>query len=87
MNGFNGTAAKVQTALSDPMSGHVLPIFRAAAAVELTAVVPPVTELCLLTKRLERGRFAWRPARDSKVFLTPRRSWRAAGRYRRHDNP
>ena len=27
--------------------------------------------LCLLTKRLERGRFAWPSARDGKVFLTP----------------
>ncbi|EIC1390959.1 IS66 family insertion sequence element accessory protein TnpB, partial [Escherichia coli] len=26
--------------------------------------------LCLLTKRLERGRFAWPSARDGKVFLT-----------------
>ncbi|WP_172821509.1 IS66 family insertion sequence element accessory protein TnpB, partial [Burkholderia pseudomallei] len=26
--------------------------------------------LCLLTKRLERGRFAWPPTRDGKVFLT-----------------
>ncbi|TJB52513.1 hypothetical protein C9287_24300, partial (plasmid) [Escherichia coli] len=24
--------------------------------------------LCLLTKRLERGRFAWPSARDGKVF-------------------
>lgn len=27
--------------------------------------------LCLLTKWLERGRFAWPSARDGKVFLTP----------------
>lgn len=27
--------------------------------------------LCLLTRRLERGRFAWPSARDGKVFLTP----------------
>ena len=55
-NGFNGLAAKVQTTLKDdPMSGHVF-IFRG---------------LCLLTKRLERGRFAWPSARDGKVFLTP----------------
>ncbi|MBB1585099.1 IS66 family insertion sequence element accessory protein TnpB [Serratia sp. OS31] len=27
--------------------------------------------LCLLTKRLERGRFAWPSTRDGKVFLTP----------------
>ena len=43
-NGFNGTAAKVQTALKDdPMSGHVF-IFRAAAAVRLNCCGPPVTD-------------------------------------------
>ncbi|QCL23641.1 IS66 family insertion sequence hypothetical protein (plasmid) [Escherichia coli] len=52
----------------DPMSGHVF-IFRAAAAVRLNCCGPPVTD-CLLTKRLERGRFAWPSARDGKVFLT-----------------
>ena len=42
-NGFNGLAAKVQTALKDdPMSGHVF-IFRAAAAVRLNCCGPPVT--------------------------------------------
>ena len=42
-NGFNGPAAKVQTALKDdPMSGHVF-IFRAAAAVRLNCCGPPVT--------------------------------------------
>ncbi len=42
-NGFNGLAAKVQTALKDdPMSGHVF-IFGAAAAVRLNCCGPPVT--------------------------------------------
>ncbi len=48
-NGFNGLAAKVQTALKDePMSGHVF-IFRgrsgsgAAAAVRLNFCGPPAT--------------------------------------------
>ena len=61
-NGFNGLAAKVQTTLKDdPMSGHVF-IFRGRNGSQV---------LCLLTKRLERGRFAWPSARDGKVFLTP----------------
>ena len=60
-NGFNGLAAKVQTALKDdPMSGHVF-IFRGRSG----------SQVKLLTKRLERGRFAWPSARDGKVFLTP----------------
>ncbi|STJ78769.1 IS orf [Escherichia coli] len=43
-NGFNGLAAKVQTALKDdPMSGHVF-IFRAAAVVRLNCCGPPVTD-------------------------------------------
>lgn len=43
-NGFNGLAAKVQTALKDdPMSGHVF-IFWAAAAVRLNCCGPPVTD-------------------------------------------
>ena len=59
-NGFNGLAAKVQTALKDdPMSGHVKLRWSTGDG------------LCLLTKRLERGRFAWPSARDGKVFLTP----------------
>jgi transposase len=71
-NGFNGLAAKVQTALKDePMSGHVF-IFRVSAAGK--NFWSTGDGLCLLTKRLERGRFAWPSARDGKVFLT-RRSW------------
>ncbi|EIO66680.1 cytochrome o ubiquinol oxidase [Escherichia coli TW11039] len=42
-NGFNGLAAKVQTALKDdPMSGHVS--FPGAAAVRLNCCGPPVTD-------------------------------------------
>ncbi len=70
-NGFNGLAAKVQTALKDdPMSGHVFIFPGAAAAVRLNCCGPPVTDCASLTKRLERGRFAWPSARDGKVFLT-----------------
>lgn len=43
INGFNGLAAKVQTALKDdPMSGHVF-IFRGAVAARLNCCGPPVT--------------------------------------------
>ena len=42
----------------------------AAAAVRLNCCGPTGDGLCLLTKRLERGRFAWPSARDGKVFLT-----------------
>ena len=44
-NGFNGLAAKVQTALKDdPMSGHVFSFSGAAAAVRLNCCGPPVTD-------------------------------------------
>ncbi|EMA2092542.1 IS66 family insertion sequence element accessory protein TnpB [Escherichia coli] len=60
-NGFNGLAAKVQTTLKDdPMSGHVF-IFRGRNGSQVKR-----DGLCLLTKRLERGRFAWPSARDDK---------------------
>ncbi len=69
-NGFNGTAAKVQTALKDdPMSGHVF-IFRGRSGSQVKLLWSTGDGLCLLTKRLERGRFAWPSARDGKVFLT-----------------
>ncbi|EOM3813663.1 IS66 family insertion sequence element accessory protein TnpB, partial [Escherichia coli O179,8:H19] len=69
-NGFNGPAAKVQTALKDdPMSGHVF-IFRGRSGSQVKLLWSTGDGLCLLTKRLERGRFAWPSARDGKVFLT-----------------
>lgn len=70
-NGFNGLAAKVQMALKDdPMSGHVF-IFRGRSGSQVKLLWSTGDGLCLLTKRLERGRFAWPSARDGKVFLTP----------------
>jgi transposase len=70
-NGFNGLAAKVQTTLKDdPMSGHVF-IFRGRNGSQIKLLWSTGDGLCLLTKRLERGRFAWPSARDGKVFLTP----------------
>lgn len=70
-NGFNVLAAKVQTALKDePMSGHVF-IFRGRSGSQVKLLWSTGDGLCLLTKRLERGRFAWPSARDGKVFLTP----------------
>ena len=69
-NGFNGLAAKVQTALKDdPMSGHVF-IFLGRSGSQVKLLWSTGDGLCLLTKRLERGRFAWPSARDGKVFLT-----------------
>lgn len=69
-NGFNGLAAKEQTTLKDdPMSGHVV-IFRGSSR-QVKLLWSTGDGLCLLTKRLERDRFAWTSARDGKVFLAP----------------
>ncbi len=54
----------------DPMSGHVF-IFRGRSGSKVKLLWSTGDGLCLLTKRLERGRFAWPSARDGKVFLTP----------------
>lgn len=70
-NGFNGLAAKVQTTLKDaPLSGHAF-IFRGRTGSQMKLLWSTGDGLCLLTKRMERGRFAWPSARDDKVFLTP----------------
>ncbi|HBC7422548.1 TPA: IS66 family insertion sequence element accessory protein TnpB [Serratia marcescens] len=70
-NGFNGLAAKVQSTLKDdPMSGHVF-IFQGRSGCLVKLLCSTGDDLCLLTKRLERGRFAWPSTRNGKVFLTP----------------
>lgn len=69
--GFNGLAAKVQTALKDdPLSGHVF-IFRGRSGSQVKLLWSTGDRLCLLAKRLERGRFACPSASNGKVFLTP----------------
>lgn len=69
-NGFNGLASKVQMPLKDdPLSGHVF-IFRGRNGSQVKLLWSTGDGLCLLTKRLEGGRFAWPSARDGKVFLT-----------------
>ncbi|MCV2913689.1 IS66 family insertion sequence element accessory protein TnpB [Escherichia coli] len=70
-NGFNGLAAKVQTALKDdPMSGHVF-IFRGRSGSQVKLLWSTGDGLCLFAKRLERGRFVWPVTREGKVHLTP----------------
>ncbi|MBD3701603.1 IS66 family insertion sequence element accessory protein TnpB [Klebsiella pneumoniae] len=81
-NGFNGLAAKVQTALKDePMSGHVF-IFRGRSGSQVKLLWSTGDGLCLLTKRLERGRFA--PAVSSRwqSVPDPGAAGNAAGRHR-----
>ena len=53
----------------DPISGHVF-IFQGRSGSQIKLLWSTGNGLCLLTKRLERERFAWPSARDGKVFLT-----------------
>ena len=69
--GFHGLASKVQNMLKDdPFSGHLF-VFRGRSGVMLKMLWADRDGLCLLTKRLERGRFVWPTAKDGRVYLTP----------------
>lgn len=69
-SGFNTLAAKVQTALErDPYCGHVF-IFRGRRGDLLKCLYWCDGGLCLLAKRLEKGRFAWPRAEAGAVALT-----------------
>jgi transposase len=68
--GFNGLAAKVETALQeDPYSGHVF-VFRGRRGDLVKMLWWTGDGLCLLFKRLERGRFVWPQADSGTVTLT-----------------
>jgi transposase len=68
--GFNGLAAKVETALQeDPLSGHVF-VFRGRRGDIIKLLWWTGDGLCLLSKRLERGRFVWPQATSGRVILT-----------------
>lgn len=69
--GFNGLAAKVRTALdADPFNGHVF-VFRGRRGDLLKVLWWTGDGLCLLARRLERGRFVWPQAESGTVSLTP----------------
>ena len=68
--GFNGLAAKVETALTeDPFSGHVF-VFRGRRGDMIKLLWWTGDGLCLLAKRLERGRFVWPQANSGTVSLS-----------------
>ena len=68
--GFQGLAAKVQTALEEnPFEGHVF-VFRGRRGDTLKILWATGDGLCLLAKRLERGRFVWPQATNGAVALT-----------------
>lgn len=68
--GFNSLAARVQTALGeDPFSGHVF-VFRGRRGDMIKLLWWTGDGLCLLAKRLERGRFIWPQATSGSVSLS-----------------
>ncbi len=88
--GFTGLSAIVQTSLAqNPFSGQVF-VFRGRRGDLLKVLWWDGDGLCLLAKRLERGRFVWPQAESGTVALTraqlsmllegidwrqPRRTW------------
>jgi len=69
-SGMNGLATKVQMALAeDPLSGHVF-LFRGRRGDMIKVLWWTGDGLCLLCKRLERGRFIWPQASSGSVTLT-----------------
>jgi transposase len=68
--GFTGLSALVQNALaSNPFCGHVF-VFRGRRGDLLKLLWWDGTGLCLMAKRLERGRFIWPQAQNGSVSLT-----------------
>jgi transposase len=69
--GFQGLAAKVETALAaDPFNGHVF-VFRGRRGDVIKLLWSTGDGLYLLTKRLEQGRFVWPQATSGSVSLSP----------------
>jgi transposase len=68
--GFHGLSAQVQTVLEQhPLSGHVF-VFRGRRGDILKVLWFDGDGLCLLAKRLERGRFIWPQASSGTVSLS-----------------
>lgn len=68
---MDGLAAYIQEALkTDPFSG-VIHVFRAKRADRVKLLFWDYTGLCLMTKRLEEGKFRWPAVRDGVMRLSP----------------
>ncbi len=68
--GFTGLSALIQTALaSNPFGGHLF-VFRGRRGDLIKVLWWDGTGLCLMAKRLERGRFIWPQAQSGSVSLS-----------------
>lgn len=69
--GMDGLAAYIQEVLkADPFSG-VIYVFRAKRADRVKLLFWDQTGLCLLSKRLEDGKFRWPAIQDGVMRLSP----------------
>ena len=69
--GFNSLAVKVQTVLErDPFRGHVF-VFRGKRGDLLKVLWRGGDGMCLLMKRLEKGRFVWPQPGGCVICLSP----------------
>lgn len=69
--GMDGLAALIESELkADPFSG-VIYVFRAKRADRVKLLFWDQTGLCLMTKRLEDGRFRWPAVQDGVMRLSP----------------
>jgi len=69
--GFDGLALRVQEHLkSDPHCGHLF-VFRGKRGDLIKVLWYDGQGLCLLAKRLDRGRFIWPTAIGESVTITP----------------
>jgi len=69
--GFDGLALLVQETLKrDPHCGHLF-VFRGKRGGLIKVLWHDGQGLCLLAKRLERGRFVWPQATSGTVSLSP----------------
>ena len=69
--GFGGLSSLVQSTLAEnPFSGHIF-VFRGRRGDLIKLLWWDGDGLCLLAKRLERGRFIWPKSENGNVSLTP----------------
>ncbi len=69
--GFDGLALLVQEVVKhDPHCGHLF-VFRGKSGRLIKVLWHDGQGMCLLAKRLERGRFVWPQASSGGVALTP----------------
>jgi transposase len=68
--GMDGLSSLVQSTLAEnPFSGHIF-LFRGKRGDQIKLLWWDGDGLCLLVKRLERGRFVWPKAESGRVSLT-----------------